>query len=216
MVRGIQSGAGEAARLNVQMLSPMRSVWFSTSGGDYPTVEVVADGRNRSEAMRLIQPFRDAMADPANRVQLPDAVEPPPAVRVFLGHGRSADWRIVKDELQDKHKIPVEAYETGSRAGHTIKDVLESMLDQSTIAFLIMTGEDLQVDGPPRARQNVVHEAGLFQGRLGFSKAIAVVEESLDVFSNLDGVQQIRFDKGQVKSTISEILATIKREFPGS
>lgn len=52
-----------------------------------------------------------------------------------------------------------------------------------------------------RARQNVVHEAGLFQGRLGFNRAIAVVDNGVEVFSNLDGVQQIRYDKGNVKST---------------
>jgi predicted nucleotide-binding protein len=198
--------------------SPSRSddaVHFVISGGEYPKVECAVVASSRANAMRLMQPFRDAANDPANKVELPDAAEPvAPAVRVFLGHGRSGDWRIIKDEFQDKHGIAVEAYESGSRAGHAIKDVLESMLDQSTIAFLIMTGEDIQGDGTARARQNVVHEAGLFQGRLGFSKAIAVVEEGVEVFSNLDGIQQVRFEKGHVKSAISEMLAVIKREFP--
>jgi hypothetical protein len=37
---------------------------------------------------------------------------------IFIGHGRSTDWRDLKDHLQDKHGIQVEAYETGSREGH--------------------------------------------------------------------------------------------------
>jgi predicted nucleotide-binding protein len=35
-----------------------------------------------------------------------------------------------------------------------------------------MTAEDEQADGQWRARENVVHEAGLFQGRLGFMKGV--------------------------------------------
>lgn len=133
---------------------------------------------------------------------------------MFLGHGDSDDWRKTKDHLQDKHGHTVEAYEVGSRAGHTIRDVLSSMMSASSIAFLVMTAEDEQADGTMRARQNVVHEAGLFQGRLGFPKAIVVVEVGVQVFSNLDGVDQIRYPKGHVGAASGEILAVIRRGFP--
>jgi predicted nucleotide-binding protein len=46
------------------------------------------------------------------------------------------------------------------------------MLDDAGIGFLILTAEDEQTDGKVQARMNVIHEAGLFQGRLGFTKAI--------------------------------------------
>lgn len=72
---------------------------------------------------------------------------------VFIGHGRSQAWRDLKDHLHDKHGIVVEAYETGARAGHTIRDVLEDMAAKSTFAVLVMTGEDEQADGAFRARQ---------------------------------------------------------------
>jgi predicted nucleotide-binding protein len=139
-------------------------------------------------------------------------VEAIPVV-VFIGHGRSGDWREIKDHLQDSHHYKIEAYEVGARAGHSIRDVLATMLHASSFALLVMTGEDETSDGDARARQNVVHEAGLFQGKLGFNRAIAVVEHGVEVFSNLDGVQQIRYDKGNVKSTFGEILATLRREF---
>jgi len=53
--------------------------------------------------------------------QLP--VVPRPAMQpiVFIGHGRSSQWRDLKDHLQEKHGYRVEAYETGARAGHTIR-----------------------------------------------------------------------------------------------
>ena len=35
------------------------------------------------------------------------------------------------------------------------------------------------------ARENVIHETGLFQGRLGFSCLIVILEESTVEFSNI-------------------------------
>lgn len=132
---------------------------------------------------------------------------------VFIGHGGSRAWRDLKDHLQDQHGINVEAYEIGARAGHTIRDILEEMLNRSSIAFLVMTGEDAQDDGGIRARQNVVHEVGLFQGKLGFARAIVLLEEGTDEFSNLHGVQQIRYRKDSIRETYGDVLATIRREF---
>ena len=132
---------------------------------------------------------------------------------IFIGHGKNQQWRDLKDHLSDKHNYKVIAFETGARAGHTIRDVLEDMLTNSSFAILVMTGEDETKAGGLRARQNVIHELGLFQGNLGFSKAIVLFEEDTDEFSNLHGIQQIRFAKGNIKETFGEILATIKREF---
>jgi hypothetical protein len=132
---------------------------------------------------------------------------------VFIGHGRSAAWRDLKDHLQDQHGFRVVAYEIGARAGHTIRDILEEMLGQASIAFLVMTGEDVQEDGAVRSRQNVVHEVGLFQGRLGFPRGVVLLEEGAEEFSNLHGIQQIRFSKNSIRETFGDVLATIRREF---
>ena len=130
---------------------------------------------------------------------------------VFIGHGRSETWRKLKDQLSDKHGYRVQAYETGARAGHTIQDVLQAMLDSSSFALLVLTKEDQMADNQMRARQNVVHELGLFQGKLGFSRAIVLLEESAEDFSNIQGIDQIRFEK--IEEVIGEVLATLKREF---
>lgn len=118
---------------------------------------------------------------------------------IFIGHGRSPQWRDLKDHLTDKHGYRVDAYETGARAGHTIRDILEDMLTRSSIALLVHTGEDELMDGTISARPNVVHETGLFQGKLGFSKAIVLLENGTSEFSNLYGIQQIRFSKDNIK-----------------
>lgn len=143
--------------------------------------------------------------------------KPQPLVKpiVFIGHGRSTQWRDLKDHLHEQHGLDVEAYETGARAGHVIRDVLEQMLNTSTFALLVLTAEDEMADGSLRPRENVVHEAGLFQGKLGFARAILLVEEGVEPFSNLQGVTQIRYSRGNIKEVYGDVLATIRREFSG-
>jgi predicted nucleotide-binding protein len=105
------------------------------------------------------------------------------------------------------------AYETGARTGHTIRDILEQMMKASSFAVLVMTAEDVLADRTERARQNVVHEAGLFQGRLGFDRAIVAIEEGVEPFSNLQGIHQLRFSRGGIKEVYGDVLATLRREF---
>lgn len=135
------------------------------------------------------------------------------ALKIFIGHGNNEQWKRLKDHLHEKHGLQIEAYEIGSRAGHTIRDILGRMLEESSLAFLVMTGEDKTDDGSIHPRLNVVHEAGLFQGKLGFERAIVLLEEGTAEFSNMYGLQQIRFVRGHIDSTFGEVLAVVRREF---
>jgi len=133
--------------------------------------------------------------------------------KIFIGHGRSSQWRDLKDHLQDLHGYEVIAYEVGARAGMSIQEVLKEMLTSSSFALLVLTGEDLDAEGRFHARENVIHELGLFQGKLGFRRAIALLEEGVQEFSNIHGLNQLRFSKGNIKETFGDVLATIRREF---
>jgi predicted nucleotide-binding protein len=62
------------------------------------------------------------------------------------------------------------------------------------------------------ARLNVIHEAGLFQGRLGFQKAIILLEEGCEEFSNIHGLGQIRFPDGNISAKFEEIRKVLERE----
>lgn len=75
-----------------------------------------------------------------------------------------------------------------------------------------MTAEDEQADGKQHARQNVIHEAGLFQERLGFERAIILVEDGCEDFSNIQGLGQIRFPKGNVSAVFEDIRRVLERE----
>jgi len=134
-------------------------------------------------------------------------------VKIFIGHGHKKEWRDLKDHLQDKHGYKVICYEIGVRAGYTITEVLEDMISESTIAFLVMTGDDRDDKGNLKARENVIHETGLFQGKLGFKKSIVLLEEGCNEFSNIHGIQQLRFSKGNISEIFGDVIAIINREF---
>ena len=53
------------------------------------------------------------------------------------------------------------------------------MMSQAGFAFLIMTAEDEMADSSVQARPNVIHEVGLFQGKLGPRRAIVLIEERM-------------------------------------
>ncbi|WP_091232677.1 TIR domain-containing protein [Microbacterium sp. 3J1] len=182
---------------------------------EYAKVQVEAHERAYIERVHSI--FGEAAATLRKE---PPAVPEPPTVRprIFIGHGgASTAWHDLLHHLNQQHGLEVIAYETGSRAGHSIRDILEDMLAESTFAILVMSKEDEQVaiEGEKprfRARQNVVHEAGLFQGRLGFSRAIIVKEDDVEMLSNVEGVQYVPFTS-HIRETYGEVLAAIRREF---
>jgi predicted nucleotide-binding protein len=86
------------------------------------------------------------------------------------------------------------------------------MLDNASFALLIMTAEDESGDGKKVARQNVVHEVGLFQGRLGNQRAIVLLEEGCEEFTNIAGLGQLRFPTGKVSAVFEDIRSVLRRE----
>lgn len=131
---------------------------------------------------------------------------------VFIGHGRSAVWRDLKDFVQDRLRLPWDEFNRVPVAGITNIARLSEMLDSAACAFVIMTAEDELADGTTQARMNVIHEVGLFQGRLGFTKAIVLLEEGCQEFSNIQGLGQIRFPKGTISAKFEEIRQILERE----
>jgi predicted nucleotide-binding protein len=139
-------------------------------------------------------------------------IDSPSSRKVFIGHGRASAWKDLKDFLQDRLKLPWDEFNRESPAGKSTKERLEEMLSQAGFAFVIMTAEDEHADETLHARENVIHEAGLFQGKIGFSKAIILLEEGCKEFSNIHGLGQIRFPKGHIMAASEEIRRVLERE----
>ena len=132
--------------------------------------------------------------------------------KVFIGHGRSPVWRDLKDFLQDRLQLPWDEFNRVPVAGITNISRLAQMMNDASVAFILMTAEDEQNDGKIQARMNVIHEVGLFQGRLGFTKAIVVLEEGCEEFSNIQGLGQLRFPKGNISAIYEDIREILERE----
>lgn len=131
---------------------------------------------------------------------------------IFIGHGHSPYWRELKDFISERLGLPWDEFNRIPVAGVTNIARLAQMLDQACIALLVMTAEDEQADGNSHARMNVIHEVGLFQGRLGFERAIILLEEGCQEFSNIQGLGQIRFPKGNISSIFEHIRQILERE----
>lgn len=119
-----------------------------------------------------------------------------------------------KDFIQDRLRLPWDEFSRVPVAGTTNITRLSEMLDSAAIAVLVMTGEDESADGRTHARMNVVPEAGPFQGRLGFSRAIVLLEEGCEGFSNIEGLGQIRFPRGNIKAVFEEIRQVLDGSYP--
>jgi predicted nucleotide-binding protein len=132
--------------------------------------------------------------------------------KVFIGHGRSSVWRELKDFIQDELGLQCDEFNRVEVAGTTTVARLQQLLDEAAFAFLVLTAEDERVDGTVVARENVVHEAGLFQGRLGFERAIIMLESGCNEFSNIYGLSQLRFESGKVDALFDRVRRTLKRE----
>jgi predicted nucleotide-binding protein len=131
---------------------------------------------------------------------------------IFIGHGRNPVWLQLRDFVRDTLQLPVRAFESTAHAGQPITEVLLEELRLATFAMLVLTGEDSTAEGNTRARQNVIHEAGLFQGRLGFERAILVMQKGVEEFTNVAGLQDIRFDDNNIGQTFGELVRVLRRE----
>jgi len=132
--------------------------------------------------------------------------------KVFIGHGQSNVWRELKDFIKDRLLLPWDEFNRIPVAGITNVDRLSEMLCSAAVALIIMTGEDEQSNGKMYARENVIHEVGLFQGRLGFTKAIVLLEQGCEEFSNIQGLGQIRFERGKISTCFEEVRRVLERE----
>lgn len=131
---------------------------------------------------------------------------------IFIGHGKSKEWRELKDFLADRLSLDWEEFNRQSTAGISVTARLNDMTALADFAFIVMTAEDEHADGTQHPRENAIHEAGLFQGKLGFAKAIIMLEQGCTEFSNIAGLQQIRFPAGQIASKFEEVRLVLERE----
>src|SRR4029077_13416495 len=58
--------------------------------------------------------------------------------KIFIGHGKSEHWRILKDFLRERLNLPYEEFNRISAAGINTQERLSEMLDECGFAFLVL------------------------------------------------------------------------------
>ena len=184
--------------------------------GDHGTIK----GRGEIQLRRwsAIEQMRSLLK--AFQAEIENLAAPRPAhasgdetrTKIFIGHGRSEAWRELKDFLKDRLGLEWEEYNRTSTAGRSRKEILLEKLAHARFAFLVMTAEDEHADGTRHARENVIHEIGLFQGALGFERAIVLLEDGCEEFSNIAGLDQIRFPSDRIEGAWEEVRRVLERE----
>lgn len=120
--------------------------------------------------------------------------------RVFIMHGHDEArkhelFRVLRDLTGTK---PVILHEQPS-GGRSIFEKLEVFAASSGFAVALLTADDLgrakgAEDEAPRARQNVVFEAGFFAGRLGRARVVLLHAPGVELPSDLDGIVYVTLD----------------------
>ena len=178
----------------------------------YVQAEILAMQRNQKVIADLRKSVKQCASHVLRRQQAVLPQKSNVGTKVFIGHGHSTTWRELEDFIKEGLGLPTDEFNREPTAGTLTFDRLEQMLNSAAVAFLVMTAEDEQKEGKSHPRLNVVHEAGLFQGRLGPRRAIILMEDGCEEFSNIAGLGQLRFRKGDIRATFREIEDVLERE----
>lgn len=134
--------------------------------------------------------------------------------RVFISHGRCHDWLKVQAYiLKDVHIDTLELAQEANR-GRTVLQKLNEEAAKCLYAVIVMTGEDEAGEGErPRARENVMHEIGFFQGKYGLENVCLLYEEGTNIPSNIHGLVYIPYPKGYVDATFGALRRELEAAF---
>ena len=178
---------------------------------DSGTTEIVAD------AMRLGAHYFLDKQSPTfyeKMVEMVHEVLASSRSNVFLSHGHNEIlWRRLRDFLVSRLKLSTLVLQELPSQGLTVVEKLERASERCRFAVILMTKDDEQSSGGVRARQNVVHEVGFFQGKYGRHNVVLLAEEGVELFSNISGIIRIEFDAGHFDEAFEPLRREVEAAF---
>jgi sugar/nucleoside kinase (ribokinase family) len=135
----------------------------------------------------------------------------PLARGVFVAHGSGEQWHLLKEFIEQECGLPVYAFETGAWESRNVTEALAQYLDRCSFAVCVLTAEDETKDSRRLPRQNVIHEAGLFQGRYGFDRVMLLIEEGCD-FADSPGLVTATFPHNAIEAVFWRLQKMMRAE----
>jgi sugar/nucleoside kinase (ribokinase family) len=129
---------------------------------------------------------------------------------IFISHGQNPEWFAVQRFVEGRFESPVYSFESASWGGHEVSEALSKYLERCSLCVCILTAEDMTDDGRWFARQSVIHEIGLFQGKHGFDRVILLVEEGCDFVPQAAASCAVYFPHNRINHTFYQLAETIR------
>ena len=133
--------------------------------------------------------------------------------RIFISHGTAPDWREVQQFIERDLSIQTLELAQEPNRGRTVLQKLTEESDLCSYAVVVMTGDDRVQDGASRARENVMHEIGYFQGKFGLVNVCLLHEEGVNIPSNIHGLVYIPFPKDLVRAAFGALGRELRTVF---
>jgi predicted nucleotide-binding protein len=141
---------------------------------------------------------------------------------VIIMHGHSDEWKkvdsIVK-ELEFTPRVLIREYTANTIFEH-LRDIV---WDEIHAAVIILSCDDLTSENKYRARQNVIFELGYCFGAFdslddrgvytGNDAMIIVAENGVELFSDIDGLKRIVYEKGKLGRKKAELQEAVSKSY---
>jgi predicted nucleotide-binding protein len=133
--------------------------------------------------------------------------------RIFVSHGRPLDWLKVQAYIEKDIHIPTLELAQEANKGRTLLQKLDEESDRCSYAVIVMTGDDDFGDGTVRARENVMHEIGFFQGKYGLGRVCLLYQQGTSIPTNIQGLAYIPYAKDGIEATFGLLLRELNAAF---
>ncbi len=131
--------------------------------------------------------------------------------RIFISHGRSKEWYKLQAYIEKVIKLETLELAQEPILGRTVLQKLNDEAGRCGYAVIVMTGDDI-VNEEVRARENVMHEIGFFQGKYGLQNVTLLHEEGVNIPSNIHGLVYIPFPKETVEATFGALTRELQAQ----
>lgn len=143
-------------------------------------------------AKGLLQGFLDDIAGSSTGLGNQDQSSKFNYQKVFIVHGHDGELKEAVARIIGKQDIDPIILSEKANKGRTIIEKFEENSDAGG-AICLFTADDIgrektETEEKPRARQNVVFEAGFFMGKLGRDHVVLLADSGIEMPSDLSGV----------------------------